>query len=71
MPPSPRWPTTCSAAFADEQIVSALELKLRAFKQDLNEYWRLDAAFRLNRRRPARRSRALVWLRGVKQEKEE
>jgi hypothetical protein len=31
--------------FADERIVSALELKLRALEQDVNEYWRLDAAF--------------------------
>ena len=37
--------TRCSTAFADEQIVSALELKVRALKQDVNEYWRLDAAF--------------------------
>jgi hypothetical protein len=45
MPPSAAWPTRCSTAFADEQIVSALELKLRTLKQDVNEYWRLDAAF--------------------------
>jgi hypothetical protein len=31
--------------FAHEQIVSALELKFRALKQDVNEHWRLDAAF--------------------------
>jgi hypothetical protein len=45
MPPRAPWPTRCSTAFADEQIVSALELKLRTLKQDVNEYWRLDAAF--------------------------
>jgi hypothetical protein len=36
-----------------EQIVSALESKLDALKEDVNEYWRLDAAFARIRRRQA------------------
>ena len=46
MPPSAPLPVRCSTAFADEQIVSALELKLHTLKQDVNEYWRLDATSR-------------------------
>ena len=33
MPPRAPWPTRCSTAFADEQIVSALELKLRTLNK--------------------------------------
>jgi len=39
------WSTRCSTASTPEQIVSALELKLRAVKEDFNEYWSLHAEF--------------------------
>ena len=51
MPPRAPWPTRCSTAFADEQIVSALELKLRTLKQRCE--WNIGVStlhFRLNRR---------------------
>ena len=70
MPPGAPWPNSRSTVFADEQIVSALGLKLRTLKQD-GMIIGVSTLHSPESPPPARRSHALAWLCGVKQEKEE
>jgi hypothetical protein len=54
-----------------EQIVSALELKLDALKEDVNEYWRLDAAFARIAVAKRWRLHAPAWPRASNEKEEE